>query len=132
MSVGGCAKVAGGAVGVRTPLELAAERIRAGGTRAKIGGEGRPATLDLETLWLRNVTITTGLVDSRTIPQLLSLISGGRLNPTVLTTHRFPITESMAAYDVFADAANSKALKVVLEGTPVATGRTLQVAAAVS
>ena len=126
------ADVAIEAVGVPSTFELAAELIRPGGTLANIGVHGKPATLHLETLWIRNVTITTGLVDSRTIPQLLSLISGKRLDPTVLTTHRFPITESMAAYDVFADAANSKALKVVLEGSPVATGRSLEVAVAVS
>jgi len=67
------------------------------------------------------VTITTGLVDSRTIPQLLSLISGGRLDPTVLATHRFPLADTMEAYDVFSAAATTQALKVVLEGTPVTT-----------
>ena len=62
------------------------------------------------------MTITTGLVDTFTTPQLLRLIEGGRLDPTVFATHRFPLGETMEAYDVFAAAAETNALKVVLEG----------------
>ena len=69
----------------------------------------------LETLWTRNVTITTGLVDTYTIPQLLGLVSSGRLDPTAFATHRFALGDTMDAYDTFADAANTNALKVVLE-----------------
>jgi alcohol dehydrogenase len=81
---------------------------------------GHPATLHLERLWIRDVTITTGLVDTNTTPRLLKLIAEGRLDATPFATHRFPLGETMAAYDVFGDAANTKALKVVLEATPVA------------
>ena len=118
------ADVAIEAVGVPTTFELATELVRAGGTVANVGVHGQPATLHLEKLWIRDVTITTGLVDSRTIPQLLALIAGGRLDPTVLATHRFAISDAMEAYSVFADAANSKALKVVLQGAPVSADRT--------
>src|ERR1700681_3842206 len=117
------ADVAVEAAGGPETFELAAERIRAGGTLANVGVHGKPATLHLEKLWIKDVTITTGLVDTRTIPQLLSLIEGGRLDPTVLATHRFSMDAAMEAYDVFADAAKTHALKVVLTGTPV-TGRT--------
>ena len=72
-------------------------------------------TLHLEKLWIKDVTITTGLVDTYSIPQLLSLIVGGRIDPTIVATHRFPMEETMAAYDVFGDAAKTHALKVVLE-----------------
>jgi alcohol dehydrogenase len=126
------ADVAIEAVGVPATFELAAELIRPGGTLANIGVHGKPVTLHLETLWIKDVTITTGLVDSRTIPQLLSLIQGGRLDPTIMATHRFPIEEAMAAYDVFADAANSQALKVVLQGTAVTNEDRLQVVATTS
>ena len=76
---------------------------------------GKPATLHLERVWDRNLTITTGLVDTYTIPQLLGLVSNGRLDPTLFATHRFALGDTMAAYDTFADAANTNALKVVLE-----------------
>jgi alcohol dehydrogenase len=104
------------AVGIPETFELCTELIRPGGRVANVGVHGHPATLHLETLWIRDVTITTGLVDTFTTPQLLRLIEGGRLDPTVFATHRFPLDETMAAYDVFANAAETNALKVVLEG----------------
>jgi alcohol dehydrogenase len=109
------ADVAVEAVGVPATFELCADLIRPGGRVANVGVHGKPATLHLEKLWIRDVTITTGLVDSYSIPQLLSLIMGGRMDPTVLATHRYPMAEAMTAYDVFADAAKTHALKVVLE-----------------
>jgi len=62
------------------------------------------------------VTITTGLVDTITIPRLMRLVASGRLDPTIFATHRFALDDTMDAYDTFADAATTKALKVVLEG----------------
>jgi alcohol dehydrogenase len=126
------ADVAVEAVGIPPTFELAAELIRPGGKLANVGVHGKPATLHLEKLWIKDVTITTGLVDTRTIPQLLSLIEGGRLDPTVLATHHFSMEEAMKAYDVFADAAKTHALKVVLKGTPVSTETNFKVAAKAS
>ena len=62
------------------------------------------------------MTITTGLVDTFSIPQLMRLIASGRLDPSLFATHRFALGDTMAAYDTFADAANTGALKVVLQG----------------
>jgi alcohol dehydrogenase len=91
---------------------------------ANIGVHGHSATLHLERLWTRDVTITTGLVDTRTIPQLLNLVASGRLDPTVFATHHLALEDTMSAYDTFADAANSGALKVVLQGQDSATALT--------
>jgi alcohol dehydrogenase len=110
------ADVAFEAVGVPQTFELAAELIRPGGRVANIGVHGQSAQLHLEKLWIRDITITTGLVDTFSIPQLMRLISSGRLDPSLFATHRFPLGDTMAAYDTFADAANSNALKVVLQG----------------
>jgi alcohol dehydrogenase len=111
------ADVAFEAVGVPATFELATELIRPGGRVANIGVHGHSATLHLEKLWARDVTITTGLVDTYTIPQLLGLVSNGRLDPTLFATHRFALGDTMDAYDTFADAANTNALKVVLEAS---------------
>jgi alcohol dehydrogenase len=111
------ADVAFEAVGVPETFELATELIRPGGRVANIGVHGHPAEIHLERLWPRDVTITTGLVDTYTIPQLMRLVSSGRLDPTLFATHRFALEDTMIAYDTFADAANANALKVVLEGT---------------
>jgi alcohol dehydrogenase len=110
------ADVAFEAVGVPATFELTTELIRPGGRVANIGVHGQSATLHLEKLWIRDVTITTGLVDTYTIPQLLGLVSNGRLDPTPFVTHRFALGDTMTAYDTFSDAANTGALKVVLDG----------------
>jgi alcohol dehydrogenase len=112
------ADVAIEAVGVPETFELCAELIRPGGRVANVGVHGRPATLHLERLWIRDVTITTGLVDTRTTPKLMNLIAEGRLDPLPFATHRFPLSEAMNAYDTFGAAAETRALKVVLEAEP--------------
>jgi alcohol dehydrogenase len=111
------ADVAFEAVGVPQTFELATELVRPCGRVANIGVHGESVTLHLEKLWIRDVTITTGLVDTFSIPQLLRLIVSGRLDPSLFATHRFALDDTMAAYDTLADAANSGALKVVLEGS---------------
>jgi alcohol dehydrogenase len=112
------ADVAIEAVGIPETFELCTDFVRPGGRIANVGVHGRPATLHLEKLWIKDVTITTGLVDTNTTPQLLKLIADGRLDATVLATHRCGLGETMAAYDIFADAAHTGALKVVLGAEP--------------
>ena len=102
------------AVGVPATFELCTQLVRPGGHVANVGVHGAPATLHLESLWIRDVTITTGLVDTRTTPTLLRLLKDGQLDPTAMVTHTFGLGEMMKAYDVFGDAANTGALKVVL------------------
>jgi len=113
------ADVAVEAVGVPETFELCTEIVRPGGHVANVGVHGHPATLHLETLWIRGLTITTGLVDTFTTPRLLKLIAERRLDATPFATHRFPLEETMAAYDTFAAAAETDALKVVLEAATV-------------
>ncbi|MEO8898795.1 MAG: zinc-dependent alcohol dehydrogenase family protein [Candidatus Dormibacter sp.] len=108
------ADVAIEAVGVPETFELATELIRPGGRVANIGVHGKPATLHLETLWTRDVTITTGLVDAYTTPTLIRLLSGGQLKTGRLITQRFALADMVAAYDTFARAGETGALKVVL------------------
>jgi alcohol dehydrogenase len=81
---------------------------------ANVGVHGKPATLHLESIWIKNLTITTGLVDSYTIPTLLRAIEAGQLDPTRFTTHRFPLGQAMEAYDVFERAGETNALKVAM------------------
>jgi alcohol dehydrogenase len=119
------------AVGVPETFELAAALIRPGGHVANVGVHGRSATLHLETLWTRDITVTTGLVDTRTIPQLMALVASGRLDPTAFATHHFSLAETMAAYDTFADAGSTDALKVVLTGAEKAARSTERVVASV-
>jgi len=108
------ADVAIEAVGTPATFELATTLIRPGGHVANIGVHGTPATLHLEDLWIRNVTITTGLVDASSTPTLLRLIGSGQLDAGRLVTHHFRLDQMEQAYDVFGDASNTGALKVML------------------
>jgi alcohol dehydrogenase len=108
------ADVAIEAVGIPQTFELCTDLVRPGGRVANVGVHGHPATLHLERLWIRNVTITTGLVDTHSTPTLLRLVAEGRLDPRPFATHQFAQGDIMDAYDVFADAAKTNALKMVL------------------
>jgi len=108
------------AVGVPPTFELCTELIRPGGRVANVGVHGECVTLHLEKLWIRDVMITTGIVDTRTTPMLLKLIEGGRFDPTVFATHHFPLADTVEAYEVFGAAAETGALKVVLQAVPAA------------
>jgi len=107
------------AVGLPETFELCTELVRPGGHVANVGVHGHSATLHLETLWIRDLTITMGLVDAFSTPRLLELVTQGKLNALPFATHHFALGDTMGAYDVFGDAAKTKALKVVLTAEPV-------------
>jgi alcohol dehydrogenase len=108
------ADVAIEAVGVPATFELCTELIRPGGRVANIGVHGEAVSLHLEELWTKDVTITTGLVDTYSTPTLLKLTSGHQLDAGRFVTHHFPLDAFIEAYDVFSRAAETAALKVVL------------------
>ncbi|MEV4678015.1 MULTISPECIES: zinc-dependent alcohol dehydrogenase family protein [Actinomadura] len=108
------ADVAIEAVGVPDAFELTVALARPGGHIANIGVHGAPAALHLEEQWIRDITITTGLVDTSSTPTLLRLLAGRQIDAARFVTHHFTLDEFPKAYDVFADAAETGALKVVL------------------
>jgi alcohol dehydrogenase len=108
------ADVAIEAVGVPATFELAVQLSRPGGRIANIGVHGEPVTLHLEEQWIRDITITTGLVDTYSTPTLMRLVTGAQIDAGRFITHRFALDEFDDAYDVFARAGETGALKVVL------------------
>jgi alcohol dehydrogenase len=104
------------AVGAPESFELCTRMVRPGGHVANIGVHGKPATLHLEDLWIKDVTITTGLVDTYSTPTLLRMAVAGRLPTAGMVTHTFPLDLMEEAYEVFAKAGETGALKVVLGG----------------
>jgi alcohol dehydrogenase len=102
------------AVGVPATFELAADLVRPVGRIANIGVHGKPVMLHLERLWTRDVTITTGLVDTYSTPTLLRLLASGQIDAQRFITHRFDFDHFIEAYDVFSRAGETGALKVVL------------------
>jgi alcohol dehydrogenase len=108
------ADVAVEAVGIPETFEQCTELIRPGGRVANVGVHGKPASLHLESLWIKGVTITTGLVDTFSTPTLLKSVAAGQIDPTRFTTHRYPLQEALEAYDTFARPGETNALKVML------------------
>ena len=108
------ADVAIEAVGVPASFELAVKLARPGGRIANIGVHGEAAALHLEEQWIRDITTTTGLVDTSSTPTLMRLITTGQIDASRFVTHHFDLDEFDQAYDVFARAADTHALKVVL------------------
>jgi alcohol dehydrogenase len=102
------------AVGVPATFELCADLVRPGGHIANIGVHGQPVTLHLESLWIRDVTITTGLVDTYSTPTLLRLVSSHQIDAHPFITHRFEMDQILEAYDTFDRAADTGALKVAI------------------
>jgi alcohol dehydrogenase len=109
------ADVAIEAVGVPQTFDLCTRVVRPGGVVANIGVHGKPTTLHLEELWIKNITITTGLVDGTTVPMLLQLVRSGKVAGELFGTHEFRLHDMMSAYDTFANAAETNALKVVIK-----------------
>ena len=89
--------------------------VAAGGTIANVGVHGSKVDLHLERLWSHNVTITTRLVDTVSIPMLLDTVQSKRINASQLITHRFKLADILQAYETFAKAAETQALKVIIE-----------------
>jgi alcohol dehydrogenase len=108
------ADVAIEAVGTPGTFDICTRVVRPGGVIANIGVHGAPTTLHLEDLWIRNVTITTGLVDGTTVPLLLQLVRSGKIAAELFGTHDFALHDMLAAYDTFAEAGKHNALKVVI------------------
>ena len=108
------ADVAIEAVGIPATFDICTRVVRPGGVIANIGVHGSPTTLHLEDLWIKNVTITTGLVDGTTVPMPLQLVRSGKIAAGLFGTHDFALQDMVAAYDTFAEAGKHNALKVVI------------------
>ena len=102
------------AVGIPPTFELCEAIIGAGGHLANIGVHGKSVTLHMESLWSRNVVITTRLVDTVSTPMLFKTVKSGKLDPKKLITHWFKLDQIAEAYDTFENAAKEKALKIIL------------------
>ena len=114
MTAGAGVDVAIEAVGTPATFDLCQEIVAAGGHLANVGVHGTPVTLRIDRLWSHNLTVRTGLVDTATTPMLLKAVAAGRVRPQVLITHRFRLSEVMAAYETFGEAAREGAIKVLL------------------
>ena len=102
------------AVGIPATFSTALDSIRPGGRVANVGVHGAPVSFPIERDWINNITITTGLVNATTTEELIAGIEQVQIAPEKFVTHRFVLDDIMEAYDVFANAVDHDALKVVL------------------
>lgn len=102
------------AVGIPQTFTMATEIVRPGGRVANVGVHGKPVELHLEELWIKNINISMGLVNTNTTPMLLKLVAQGKLPAEKFATHHFSFDQMLEAYDTFGRAAETKALKVVI------------------
>jgi alcohol dehydrogenase len=114
MTDGAGVDVAIEAVGVPLTFEMATQIVRPGGHVANVGVHGKAVSLELQNLWIQNVSITTGLVNTNTTPLLLKLVMSKKIQAEKFATHFFSFDQFIDAYDTFGRAAETKALKVVI------------------
>ena len=102
------------AVGIPASFDTCQSVIAPGGTIANVGVHGKSVELHLEKLWIQNVNISTGLVNTNTTPMLLKTLQSGKIDAAQLITHRFALNDILKAYEVFGNAAQEKAMKGIL------------------
>ncbi|HEX5515715.1 MAG TPA: zinc-dependent alcohol dehydrogenase family protein [Gammaproteobacteria bacterium] len=102
------------AVGIPQTFDVCQNIVRPGGHIANVGVHGKSVDFQIQKLWIQNITLTTGLVNTNTTPMLLKTVESNKLQPQNLITHRFAFDQFLQAYEVFGNAAKEKALKVII------------------
>ena len=102
------------AVGIPATFDVCQQIIRPGGHIANVGVHGKSVDLQIQKLWIQNITLTTGLVNTNTTPMLLKTVISGKIDPNKLITHRFKLDEILKAYEVFGNASKEKSMKVII------------------
>lgn len=102
------------AVGIAASFDTCQSVIAPGGHIANVGVHGKSVELHLEKLWIQNINISMGLVNTNTTPLLLKTVQSGKIDAKKLITHRFALNDILHAYEVFGNAAQEKAMKVIL------------------
>ncbi|WAA13141.1 zinc-dependent alcohol dehydrogenase family protein [Fervidibacillus halotolerans] len=102
------------AVGIPATFDICQEIVKPGGFLANVGVHGKPVEFHIEKLWISNITLTTGLVNTNTTPMLLKTVTSKKLQPEQLITHRFTFDQILEAYEVFKNASKNEAMKVII------------------
>jgi alcohol dehydrogenase len=103
------------AVGVPATFDICQNVVRPGGHIANVGVHGKSVELKIQDLWIKNITLRTGLVNTNTTPMLLKTVLSNKIDPNKLITHHFKLADIMKAYEVFGNAGKEKAMKVIIQ-----------------
>ncbi|MCV3753799.1 alcohol dehydrogenase catalytic domain-containing protein [Ureaplasma zalophigenitalium] len=102
------------AVGIPHTWALAEKIVRVGGRIAIVGVHGKPVEFNLQDLWIKNIKISTGLVNTNTTNELYAKLPKIQKQVSQLITHSFNFADICEAYQAFKDAKNSKAIKIII------------------
>lgn len=102
-------------MGYPATFDICQKIIAIGGHVSNVGVHGKPVSLDLQDLWIKNITMSTGLVNANTTEMLLNVLKSGKIDATKMVTHHFKLSEVEKAYEVFKNAGRNNALKVIIE-----------------
>jgi alcohol dehydrogenase len=102
------------AVGIPQTFTMATKIVRPGGHVANVGVHGKPVELAMNELWIKNIDIAMGLVNTNTLGMLLKLVAQHKLPAEKFVTHEFSFDQILEAYEVFGNAAEHNALKVLI------------------
>jgi alcohol dehydrogenase len=102
------------AVGIPATFDMCTQIVRPGGNVANVGVHGRAVQLHLQDLWIKNINISMGLVNTTTLGMLLKLVAQHKLPVERFITHKFALDDVISAYDTFGNAAETRALKVLI------------------
>ncbi|ENY68626.1 Alcohol dehydrogenase [Metamycoplasma auris 15026] len=105
------------AVGIPQTWDICQKIVKPGGHVSIVGVHGKPVDFNVQNLWIKNITITTGLVNTNTLPMLINAVSTGKLPVSQLITHKFNLSDMMKAYETFINAADNKAMKIFIDAT---------------
>jgi len=103
------------AVGIPQTWDICQHIVKPGGHIANVGVHGQKVDFAIQDLWIKNLTIRTGLVNTNTTPMLLKAVAANKLPLKKLITHHFKLSEIETAYQVFLDASKENAMKVIID-----------------
>lgn len=102
------------AVGIPQTWDICQKIVKAGAHISNVGVHGKKVDFEIQNLWIKNLTIRTGLVNGNTTPMLIKAASTNKFDLGKLITHRFKLSEIEKAYDVFLNAEREKAIKIII------------------
>lgn len=103
------------AVGIPQTFDLCQKLIGVDGTIANVSVHGLPVQFDIDKLWIKNINVTTGLVSANTTEELLEALKSKIIQPEQLVTHYSKLSDIEHAYDLFRNATDHKAIKLLIE-----------------
>lgn len=103
------------AVGKKETLEAAFSMVGVFGRVANIGVHTQPVTLPIQNLWIKNLTISSGMSNCCSIDELISLQASGKIIASELISHTFSFKDIVLAYDFFTNAEKNKANKIYIK-----------------